>query len=94
MKKVETPKELSVRIHYDWLNKCRTCSFWTGNRDKMANGVCSNEKSDLHNLETTTNGHCKEWDSYDYKTALEVLDGEWDHIHNPNNAEILKRLKK
>lgn len=27
---METEKELSVRIHYDWFYQCRTCQFWNG----------------------------------------------------------------
>lgn len=78
---METPKELSVRIHYDWKGQCRTCTFWTGDRAAVGSGFCKNEKSDLYELVTVTCGHCPCWDSYDYETALEVLDGRWDHIH-------------
>ena len=87
---METLKELSIRIHYDWSNKCRTCKFWTGDRREVMNGVCENDKSDLYTLQTTTDGHCKEWDTYDYETALEIIDGKWNHIHNPNALRLRK----
>ena len=84
----ETPKELSVRIHYDWCNQCRTCEFWASQDrlDVLAKVSCRNKKSELFGLVTTSSGHCPEWESYDYETALEVLDGKWDHIHNGRNA--------
>ena len=81
----ETPKELSVRIHYDWLYQCRTCEFWDGQRGYLDDGgYCKNEKSPLFGAVTTWCGHCQCWDSYDYETALEVFDGKWNHIHCPN----------
>jgi hypothetical protein len=80
----ETPKELSARIHYDWLYQCRTCEFWSGDRSGVQDGCCKNQESDLFNELTSICGHCKCWDSYDYETVLEVFDGKWDSIMNPN----------
>ena len=72
---METPKQLSVRIHCDWLNKCRTCEFWGDNReDVLSKSNCKNEKSPLFGELTTSDGYCSEWDSYDYETALEMFD--------------------
>lgn len=83
----ETPKELSARIHFDWWGKCRTCEFWDGVRDfglrDEPGGLCKNEKSALHGQMPWSEGHCEYWDSYDYETALEVLDGKWNHLCGP-----------
>ena len=81
----ETPKELSARIHYDWYAQCRTCEFWAckDRSDVLSKASCDNKKSDMCGVVTTSSGHCKQWDTYDYETALEILDGKWDHIHNP-----------
>lgn len=85
---METENELSVRIHYDWLNKCRTCKHWLGDRAETHKGKCGSLSSEFNGQETSTDGHCPEWDTYDLDTAMEVLNGEWDHIHNPNNQNI------
>jgi hypothetical protein len=72
-------KSESKRIHEDWWNKCRTCRFWTGNRETMDPGKCSNEKSDMFGQETWTEGHCKKWDTFDIDVALELME-EWNKI--------------
>jgi len=84
--KNESEKELSIRIHYDWMNKCRTCRFWDGNRaDILFRSKCNQEKSHLFEKETGTETYCDQWDSYDLDTALEVLNGDWNHIHGKIN---------
>jgi len=78
-------KEESYRLHCDWWGKCRTCRFWGGtdqgdgsgsygNSPRWNPGPCNNPDSDLYQLETWTEGHCKKWDSFDLKTALEILE--------------------
>lgn len=86
--KAETPKELSVRIHIDWLYQCRTCEHWDGRREflplgESENGHCINNKSPLFKECTSSCGHCECWDSYDYETALELFDGKWNHLFLP-----------
>ena len=71
-------KKESIRLHYDWWNQCRTCLYWIGSdqkREEPAN--CYNPKSDLYKEETWSEGHCKEWESFDIETALEFLDGHY-----------------
>ena len=63
----------SVRIHEDWWSKCRTCKHWDGGRESREPGACLNPVSDMHKQETWTDGHCKEWDSFDVDAALEVM---------------------
>jgi len=63
----------SVRIHMDWWGKCRTCKHWSGDRGTMKPGSCLNPASDMHEKETWTEGHCKEWDSFDVDAAIEVM---------------------
>lgn len=90
---VETEKEISVRIHYDWWGKCRTCKHWQGNRvdpKTLSDGTCQSGKSQLSQQQTTWNGHCNMWDTYDIDTAIEVLAGDWDHIHNPPVAQWIR----
>lgn len=81
---METEKELSVRIHYDWLNKCRTCLFWGGDRAGVSDGLCKNAQAELSGSQVDTDCGCGFWDSYDIGTAMEVLDGKWDSAMNPN----------
>lgn len=66
----------SVEIHLDWWGKCRTCRFWRGDREKMTPGLCAMPRSDLVNTETWTEGHCKQWDSFDLNAAVAVMERE------------------
>ena len=77
-------KEQSKLIHMDWWGKCRTCRFWQGtdvgngdgtmsNQVRWKDGPCSNPSSDLYIQETSIEGHCSKWDSFDIETALEIL---------------------
>lgn len=74
----------------DWWNKCRTCRFWQGDREKMMPGLCSNPESDLHNEETWTEGHCEKWDSFDIETALKLM----EHPEIINTKVALKLFEK
>jgi hypothetical protein len=67
--------EESYRLHEDWWGKCRTCEFWSS-EDRWKPGLCNNQKSLLFQQETWTEGHCSEWDSFDYPIALQLLDDE------------------
>ena len=79
----------AIRLHLDWWGKCRTCSFWTGPRESRLElphklplenfGKCTNPKSDLFKGSTWTEGHCKEWDTYDIEAAVALLDNEQEH---------------
>ena len=81
-------KEISRRLHKDWWGKCRTCRFWggtdngdgsdtglsTSNAPRWNDGPCLNESSDLFKQETTTDGYCGKWDSFDIDIAFGLLD--------------------
>lgn len=75
---MKTEKELSIRIHYDWYHKCRTCKHWDANRNEIKDGNCN-----LHKIIMGIDDRCNHWDSYDIDTAIEVLDGKWDYLMNP-----------
>lgn len=79
---METEKELSIRLHQDWYHQCRSCDQWLGDRTTVLTGVCNNYKSYFFFEETRSNGRCKEWDSFDYETALEVIDGKWNALQS------------
>jgi len=66
-------KEESYRIHLDWWGKCRTCKFWGGIKESIKDGLCNNVDSDLFNVETTIDGYCSKWDTFDEDTAYDVL---------------------
>lgn len=70
-----TEAQRHIDWHLDWWGKCRTCSFWTGDRDATTPGTCGNAKSDMHGQETWTEGHCRSWDTFDIVAAVAVLDG-------------------
>jgi hypothetical protein len=83
-------KEQSKLIHMDWWGKCRSCRFWGGS-DKNNGprgdiiyrwnpGLCTNEKSDMYQRETWTEGHCPKWDSFDIDTALELMQEDLDRF--------------
>ena len=68
----ETPKELSVRIHYDWWNKCRTCEFWTGDRDSMEDGKYTKQNSEIYIMDSTDGSNLTRLtnnDGYDSRPA-------------------------
>ena len=67
------PKE-SYRIHEDWWGRCRTCIQWTGGRENLNDGQCICKKSKLYLQETSTEGYCPEWDSFDLDTAIKILE--------------------
>jgi hypothetical protein len=81
-------KEQSKRLHCDWWGQCRTCRHWNGksngdgsdrrgNEIRWQDGNCENPASPLYQQETTTDGHCRKWDTFDIETALEIMeDGE------------------
>ncbi len=64
----------SIRLHEDWWGKCRTCTFWGGDREHRTPGPCGNSLSPLRSQETWTEGHCPKWDTFDVEGALAVLD--------------------
>ena len=66
----------SHRIHLDWWGKCRTCEHWQGNREKSepATAKCDCGMSDRCGLRSTWDGYCKEWDSFDIDTALQIME--------------------
>lgn len=67
-------KKEVYRIHCDWWGKCRSCSFWLNDDpERMAPGVCNNNKSDLYKQETWTEGHCVKWDSFDIDIAFKIM---------------------
>ena len=66
-------KEESKRLHLDWWEECRTCRFWSGDRNSIDAGNCTCQKSDLHGQVTFWGGYCPKWDSFDLDVALELL---------------------
>lgn len=82
-------KELSVLLHTEWWEKCRTCKYWNG--ADVGNGgntindhvrwlpaKCENPASPMYGQETWTEGYCPKWDSFDVETALEVLEASYN----------------
>ena len=69
------PPEESLRLHTDWWGKCRTCAFWTGDRVErgLATGSCSSPCSPLARQETTSEGYCSKWDTFDEGVAFDLL---------------------
>ena len=76
----------SVRLHEDWWGKCRTCRFWNGATAiregadgsrlvhlRWDDAECENPRSLLVGQVTTTEGHCRQWDSFDVDVALETM---------------------
>lgn len=80
----------SYRLHEDWWGKCRTCEFWKS-EDRWEPGLCQNKKSPMFEQETWTEGHCQNWDSFDYHTALKIL--EDDEINSKIGSRQLKEIK-
>ncbi len=72
-------KAESIRLHYDWWGKCRTCAFWDGadgprgNQPRWEDSPCTNPRSESFNEITDTDFGCKKWDSFDLDTALELI---------------------
>ena len=70
----------AIRLHLDWWGKCRTCSFWEGDRTQVKNPAwCGNALSALFRSDVHAEGHCKEWDTYDIEAAVALLDNEEEH---------------
>lgn len=87
-------RDESIRIHWDWYGKCRTCNFWDSQEDrKKLEGRCDCKESPAYNEETWSEGHCKCWESFDpeiVKFVLNVVDrrpkseGAWFYRNNHN----------
>lgn len=69
---VQISKTESRRLHLDWWGKCRTCLHWTGDMSNIGvisagavlrHGTCTSERSSLYGEETSTDGHCPEWNT-------------------------------
>jgi hypothetical protein len=72
--KVRRSEEL--RIHMDWWGKCRSCQFWLGDRETMADGMCNQPRGDFGGEITTSEGHCGNWESYAIEAAMEIRQAE------------------
>ncbi len=75
----EDPWGFAVRVHADWMEKCRTCRHWyrgsegRENLPATAEFFCKNPESSLHRVRTDIDSHCPFWDSYWEDAALHVL---------------------
>ncbi len=68
-----TPEE-SKRLHLDWCGQCRTCKHWNSPVDRPVTGgfPCVNKASPLYAQETTSDGYCEKWDSFDEPRKDEI----------------------
>ena len=87
----EEPWPFAVRIHADWMAKCRTCKHWYHGSEERSTLpattelFCKCSESPFYNRRVGIDDGCLTWDSYWTDAALHVL----QNIEDGNAADAL-----